>query len=166
MDSDLTATIGEKLGEQLKRGKPAYKSVLQAAQWQRDNYFMGQRYAHKRRREREMRPNSQFLPRVNYVRSDVNAFGLVQICHLGANFIPSETVKNALVPIVLQQPRGSLYSPALRGLISLIDSQQANVDALVRNNVLNLLEQERTRKLVMKSTKGYIADNSSKSVHK
>ena len=161
-DGDLQATIGKKIGEQLRRGSPAYKAILQSSQWQRDNYFMGSKYADQRRRERERRPLQVKLPRVGYVRSDPHALGLAQISRLGASFIPSDTVKQALMPIVLQQPRGALYQPALRGIISLIDSQQATVDALVRSNVLHLLEQERLRKVVANSTKGYIADSSHK----
>ncbi|CAB9520538.1 expressed unknown protein [Seminavis robusta] len=159
--NELGATVANYMKDHLRRGSPVYNTILQATQWQRDNYLMGQQYADKRQREREIRPNRVFLPRIGYgVRVDPNGMGLVQLSNLGASFIPSPTVKQALMPIVLQQPTTSLYQPALRGMVSLIDSQQANADMLVRQSVLDILEQERLKKLVMQSTKGYIADNS------
>lgn len=142
------------------RKSPIYQPILKAAQWQRDNYLMGEKYADRRKAEREVRPNLFYMPRINWIQSDPTALGNVQLAHLGSQFIPSKTVKQALMPIVLEQPRGNLYQPALRGLVGLIDTQQANLDALVRRSVLDLLEQERLKKIVMTSTKGYIADSS------
>ena len=159
---NIHAEIATKLGETLQRGTPLYKSTLHALQWQRDNYLMGPDYADKRKAVREIRPNFLFLPRINYVKSDPKAFGNIQLAHLGSWFIPSPAVKKALMPIVLDQPRGSLYKPAQRGIVGLIDSQQSNMDALVKQSVLDLLEQERLRHLVMNSTKGYIADRNQK----
>ena len=156
------AKIASKLGELLKRGSPLYNTTLHAVQWQRDNYLMGQDYADKRKIAREIRPGFLFLPRIGSVKSDAKALGNIQVAHLGTWFIPSPAVKQALMPIVLQQPRGSLYQPALKGIIGLIDSQQSNVDVMVKQSLLNMLEQERWRHLVMNSTKGYIADRNNK----
>jgi hypothetical protein len=151
---EMSATVASQMNVHLRRGSSTYNMILKAAQWQRDNYLMGQEYADRRQ---EARPRRMVLPRREKV--DTNALGLIQLSQLGASFIPSPTVKQALMPIVLAQPCTSLYQPAKRGLVSLIDSQQANVDALVRQSLLNLLEQERVKKLVMNSTKGYIADS-------
>lgn len=150
--------IASKLGDLLKRGSPLYGTTLQAVQWQRDNYLMGQDYADKRKIAREIRPGFLFLPRIGSVKSEPKALGNIQIAQLGSWFIPSPAVKQALMPVVLQQPRGSLYQPALSGIIGLIDSQQSNIDAMVKQSVLDMLEQERWRHLIMNSTKGYIAD--------
>ena len=157
-DENTHAEIASKLGDLLKRGSPLYGTILQTVQWQRDNYLMGQDYADKRKIAREIRPGFLFLPRLGPVKSDPKALGNIQIAQLGSWFIPSPSVKEALMPIILQQPRGSLYQPALSGIIGLIDSQQSNIDAMVKQSVLDMLEQERWRHLVMNSTKGYIAD--------
>jgi len=156
---NIQASIAAKISEQLQRGTPLYDTTLKAAQWQRDNYLMGPYYADRRQEAREKRPNSQFLPRINHFKSDPKALGNVQMADLGSWFIPSSTVKEALMPLVLEQTRTSLYPLAVRGLVGLIDSQQANMDALVKSSVIDLLEQERIRHLVMNSTKGYIADS-------
>jgi hypothetical protein len=142
------------------RKSPIYNPILEATRWQRDNYLMGQKYADRRKEEREIRPDLLYMPRINWVQPDPTALGNIQLAQLGSGFIPSETVKKALLPIVIEQPRGNLYPPALPGLVGLIESQQGNMDALLKSSILDLLEQERLKKLVMTSTKGYIADSS------
>lgn len=127
---------------------------------------IGTEYANKRQKLRDARPDQVFLPRLNHnVKIDPStaSMGYTQIVHLGSWFIPSDTVKQALMPIVLDQPRGALYPTFLRGFVTLIDSQQATVDALLKSTILDMLEQERVRKMVMNSTKGYITDKGSTS---
>lgn len=165
-NKDVPAEIASKVSDALKRGSPLYHTTLSALQWQRDSYLMSPEYADKRKTAREVRPNVLFLPRinVNVKHHDPNnkaSFGTLQLVHLGSWFIPSPAVKAALKPIVLSQLQpvgGSLYEPALRGIIGLIDSQQSNMDALVKDSICDMLEQGRLRHLVMTSTKGYIAD--------
>jgi SLT domain-containing protein len=182
-DSSAFDFVTSQMKVHLRRGSPAYNIILKEAQWQRDEYLLGQDHADIRRQQRQrqqLSSSSSSWPRriiqqiqvnttnikhhqnkTNNKTNNGSSLGLQQVSHVGATFLSSSPlVKQALLPIVLQQPRTSLYQPAKRGLISLIDSQQTTVDTLLRQTILDLLEQERIRKLVMNSTKGYLADKS------
>lgn len=144
------------------RKSPIYDVTLQSLQWQRDNYLMGQKYADRRKVEREKRPHRVYLPKIKQVPYDPQALGNVQLAQIGSSFIVSPTVKNALMPIVLSLPRGSMYPPTLRAMTDFIDTQQSNLDGLVKQQVLWLLEEERVRSSLMNSTKGYLADTTTR----
>jgi hypothetical protein len=129
-----------------------YKSTYELIQWQRDNYLVGFEYANWMKRHRVKYPD-----RMIEVPYDKSALGHQQIAGLAASFIPTDTVRQALLPIVVDLPDKVLFPIARDATVSLIASQQANLDSIIKSSLISLLKNEQNREAIKNSTQGYIA---------
>jgi hypothetical protein len=129
-----------------------FKSTYEVLQWQRDNYLVGFEYANWMKKHRIKYPD-----RVMDVPYDKTAFGHQQIAGLLAWFIPTDTVRQALLPIVVDLPDKVLFPIARDATVSLIASQQANLDSIIKTSLISLLKNEQNREAIKNSTQGYIS---------
>ena len=156
------------------RGTQLFQSTYQLLEWQRDRYVAGQEYADWRRKERQK--NNEQQPRQQNPNSSSNnnnnnksagsndlpyestALGHQQFKRLAADFVPSTTVRSALLPIVVDLPQyPALYRPTRDATVDLILGQQHVFDQVVQRNLLWYLDDEQNRMSIKSSTQGYIA---------
>jgi hypothetical protein len=129
-----------------------FKSTYELLQWQRDNYLVGFEYANWIKKHRIKYPD-----RVTDAPYDKTALGHQQIAGLLAWFIPTDTVRQALLPIVVDLPDKVLFPIARDATVSLIASQQANLDSIIKTSLISLLKNEQNREAIKNSTQGYIS---------
>jgi hypothetical protein len=133
------------------RKLPFYDATLQTLQWQRDNYLVGTDYADQRKLERPLRISP--IPRMPY---DATALGSIQIVNLGSWFIPSPTVKDALLPIVVSLPSGALKEPITNAVANAVPLAQPQLDRVVKNSLKAFMQNPHWRQVIKNRTKGYI----------
>ena len=163
----LVKTINEKADKQLTQGieqlpstpqevraLPFYESALSALQYQRDNYLVGTGYANRRQRLRSRGIINYPLYRLPY---DSTALGNVQITSLGAWFIPSQTIKDALLPIVVSLPSGVLKDTITDAVANSIPLAQPQLDRAVKNSVLSFMNNPDMRALIKSRAGGYMS---------
>jgi hypothetical protein len=135
-----------------------YDSTVRAIQWQRDNYLVGTDYAEQRTREREY---DVAPPIINEMPFDATALGSMQIIRLGSWFIPSPTVKNALMPIVLPLPTGALYQPALNAAAHALPLAQDDLNRVVKNSMMQFISNPHWREVIKNGTNRYMGSRES-----
>ena len=136
------------------RNLPFYTTTLTAIQYQRDAYLVGPDYAERRRHEKE-----DYLappPVLGQMPYDATALGSMQIANLGSWFLPSATVKDALLPIVVSLPNGALKETIVLGVVNAIPLAQPIVDEAVKNSVLEVIQNPYWRQVIKNRTKGFI----------
>lgn len=134
------------------RNLPFYESTYQAIQWQRDNYLVGKDHADRRRFDRSL----SIDPPIHRMPFDATTLGSSQIVGLGTWFIPSTTVKNALLPIVVSLPSGALKEPIVNATVNAIPLAQPTVDAAVKYSMLNFIKNPDWREVIKNRTNRYI----------
>jgi hypothetical protein len=87
---------------------------------------------------------------------DATALGSIQLVHLGSWFIPSPTVKNALLPIVVSLPSGALREPILNATVNAIPLAQPLLDQAVKYSMLQFIKNPDWREVIKNRTRGYI----------
>jgi hypothetical protein len=136
------------------RTLPFYTTTLRAIQYQRDAYLVGPDYAEERRHEKE-----DYLappPVLGQMPYDATALGSMQIANLGSWFLPSATVKEALLPIVVSLPSGALKETIVLGVVNAIPLAQPIVDQAVKSSVLDFIQNPYWREVIKNRTKGFI----------
>jgi len=154
--------------EALRQSK-VYQEAYKAIEWQRDNYVVGRDYANWRKKMRKGEDRGSgmgivggldqyhvVLPPVPY---EETALAHAQLANLAANFIPSPTVKQALVPLVVTLPCGPLLQPARNSLVNVIVGSQYNLDKVIKSSILTFLNNPANRAMIKNSTKGYIVSS-------
>jgi len=147
---------------------PLYNFIWKNVEWQRDNYFIGQAHADRRKRERASDTfYSKLLgSRVLFSRipnTDTNAWGLIHLTSLAPAFIPSATVYNSVLPLVSALPYGVLREPAYEATASLIPASQKTLDEVVKFSLVQVFHNEQFKELVRSSfryqAEGYLFKN-------
>jgi hypothetical protein len=135
--------------------KEAYKGI----QWQRDNYLVGGDYANWRRKERYRLdgPRRTVQSFVHEMQYDETAQGHGQVAKLAASFIPSDTVRDALLPVVVPLISSQLYPISRQGLCHLIDSQHDNLHHFLKSQILQFINSPENRASIKNSTNGLIS---------
>jgi hypothetical protein len=138
--------------------KEAYKSI----QWQRDNYLVGREYANWRVKERYRRLDPNHNTRsvrsfVHEIPFDEGALAHPQFAGLAASFLPSDAVKDALVPLIVPVVENQLYPVAQQGVVQLIESQQDNLHHVLKGQIVQFLSNPQNRTNIKNSTRGYIS---------
>lgn len=132
------------------RALPFYDSTLEALRFQRDSYLVGPAYADRKEKQRRQRlPPSRSIPQMPF---DATALGHIQLVHVGAWFIPSETIRTALLPIVLSLPSGALKEPIVNTVSTAIPMAQPPLDRAVKNAILDVMDNPHMRQLVKNRT--------------
>ena len=151
--TDLCEKLPSKSAE--IRNLPFYGSTLEALKYQRDNYLVGTKYAEEQKLGRQLNPSSSFAPSVR-MPYDVTALGNIQTIKLGSWFIPSPTVKNAALPIVVGLPGGALREPILNATVNAIPLAQPSLNQVVKNSMLQVMEDSYWRDVMKSRTNTYI----------
>lgn len=129
------------------RNLPFYGSTLEALKYQRDNYLVGTKFAEEKKKSD--RPSI----RMPY---DGTALGSIQTVNLGSWFIPSPTVKNAVLPIILSLPSGTLREPILNATVNTIPLAQPSLNQVVKDSMLQVMEDPYWRDVMKSRTNTYI----------
>ena len=137
--------------------KESYKQI----QWQRDSYLVGTEYAvwNKRRRIREqqdMLGDTRSIQTYLTLMPWDDSLASKQLAKVASDFIPTATVKNALLPIVLKLPQSALYRPSQTALFNIIQGQQHNLDRILKNAILGALNNPNNRHNVKQKLQGMI----------
>jgi hypothetical protein len=150
--------------------REAYKGI----QWQRDNYVVGREYANWQRKERSRRlygddadggggrrrhrTAPQSYAAADEIPYDETALAHAQLARLAAPFLVSGTVRTALLgPVVVPAIGGPLYPVARHGLVSLIESQRDNLHSVLKDQILQFLNDPENRASIKNSTKGLMS---------
>lgn len=136
-----------------------YKETYKMIQWQRDNYLVGTEYANWRKKERlrqsdRLRDIRSFQHEIVF---DETALGHQQVGRLASQYVPSDTLRNALLPLVVGLPAGVLYQPTKHALINLISGQQENLDGILKSQISQFLSNPDNRLAIKSTTQGYIS---------
>lgn len=144
------------------RQTPVFQQLYRLIQFQRDQYLVGTEYAQWQHRERQ---SAASTATGNVARTDPNdtlpydptALGHGQIAKVAADFIPTATVREALVPLVTPLPSKELYPLLQQATIRQgILGQQALLNNVTKNVVLQFLQNPQHRLAIKKSTYGFI----------
>lgn len=135
------------------RSLPFYGSTLNALKFQRDNYLVGTGYATRRQRLRHRGIMNYPLYRLPF---DSTALGNIQIVALGASFIPSTTVKDLLLPIVVGLPSGVLKDPITNAVANAIPLAQPLLDSAVKNSLINFMDNPEMRQMIKSRAGGLV----------
>ncbi|GAX10217.1 hypothetical protein FisN_3Lh414 [Fistulifera solaris] len=136
-----------------------FQSAYKAIQWQRDNYLAGTEYANWRKSEREKERERPIWHRnilVADIPYDPTALGHVQFSKLAVDFLPSEAMQNAILPLIVGLPMGPIFPLALSSVLSLIPSQQTRLDHVVKSSILTYLDNPANRVAIKNTTQGFI----------
>jgi hypothetical protein len=176
------------------RQTPLFAQLYSLIQFQRDQYLVGREYAEWQQKERrivakESAPSnssssssSSFVGFASNLATftnknietsnndglpvDPTALGHAQLARIAADFVPSETVRRALLPLVTPLPLPpSLSSPSSPSLYPLIQratvqqgilAQQGLLNRVTHRAILNFLQNPRNRVAIKQSTYGFI----------
>jgi hypothetical protein len=164
--------LGRQVAEQMRtlipedrerlRQTALYKEAYKGIQWQRDNYLVGREYANWRVKERYRRldPNHNTRSVQSFVHEmpfDEGALAHPQFAGLAATFLPSDAVKDALVPLIVPVVENQLYPVAQQGVVQLIEAQQDNLHRILKGQIVQFLDNPQNRTDIKTSTRGYIS---------
>lgn len=137
---------------------PFYESTVDALKYQRDNYLLGTSYANKRqvhldRAKRLFPPSQRFsAPGGPRMPRDATALGYSQIVNLGSWFVPSETIMEALLPIVISLPSGVLKETITSTVANAIPLAQPLLDVAMKNAVMGVIQDPQIRQMIKSRT--------------
>jgi len=139
--------------EEEVRSLPFYGSTLNALKYQRDHYLVGPGYANRRQRLRDRGLMNYPVYRMPF---DSTALGNIQIVNLGASFIPSKTIKDLLLPIVIALPSGVLKDTITDAVANAIPLAQPQLDSAVKNSLLNFMSNPEMRQMIKSRAGGLV----------
>lgn len=161
--------LGQQVAEQVRnlipedrqklRQTALYKEAYKGIQWQRDNYLVGREYANWRVKERYRLDHAtrSIQSFVHEIQFDDTALAHPQFAGLAASFLPSETIKAALLPLIVPVVENQLYPLAQQGVVQLIEGQQDNLHNALKGQILQFLDNPQNRANIKSSTRGYIS---------
>jgi hypothetical protein len=147
--------------ESVRTKLPFYESTVDLLKYQRDNYLLGNSYANKKQVYRDLA--KQLFPRFGVVGAasaagspkmphDATALGYIQIAKLGSWFVPSETIKEALLPIVISLPSGALKGTITSIVANAIPLAQPPLDNAMKNAVMGVIRDPQIRQMIKSRT--------------
>jgi hypothetical protein len=83
---------------------------------------------------------------------DATALGYIQIVNIGQSFIPSPTIKNLLLPIVIDLPNGALREPIINVVANALPLAQPSLDRAVKYAILNVMDNPTMRQVIKNRT--------------
>ncbi|KAL3940564.1 MAG: hypothetical protein SGBAC_004920 [Bacillariaceae sp.] len=160
--NDLVEQVKGRLPKEAEevRNLPFYDTTLKALQYQRDQYFLGTKYAEKKQsaQQKQQQQGSEmmivkpvFLMAVD-APYDPTALAPQQTIPLGANFVQSPTVHNALLPIVVGLPNGALREPILNATVNAIPMAQPALNNVVKDTMIQFLSNPKWKEVVQTQT--------------
>lgn len=140
------------------RNLPFFDNTMEALRYQRDNYLVGSKYAKRSEKQRQGRlfPSPRLFPRMP---REATALGHVQITDLGRWFIPSSTIKESLMPIVVALPSTTLRESITTSVANAIPLAQPSLDSAVKNAILDFIDSPEMRQMVKNRTEKILQVN-------
>lgn len=148
------------------RETPVFRQLYRLIQFQRDQYLVGTEYATWQQNERQRCEQAAALGVAaeliiqtdpsDQLPHDPTAYGHQQLPPLAANFIPSDTVRLATIPLVTPLATDTLYPMLRQACNDIIAGQQENLNAIVKSSLLDFLQNPSNRLAIKKSTHGFI----------
>ena len=141
-----------------------YGSALEALKQQRDNYFLStdgvnsgvdvakNKYAGSSSTIPRKGMPREFTTTTTAGNANANNLGYEQLVTLGAWFVPSETIKNSLMPIVLDLPSGALRNTITTTVSNAIPLAQPPLDAALKSSVMGVIKDPRIRDTIKSRT--------------
>jgi hypothetical protein len=150
--------------ETIRTDLPFYNSTVDILKYQRDNYLIGTKYAEQKQHYRQRQfpfTNSRFGAAIGSPRmpNDATALGYIQIVQLGSWFVPSKTIKDALLPIVILLPSGVLHDTITSTVSDAIPLAQPIVDSAMKDAVLGVINDPQIRQLIKSRTQKILRVN-------
>ncbi|KAL3921551.1 MAG: hypothetical protein SGARI_006655 [Bacillariaceae sp.] len=164
IDENAEAPIEKALDDHLPkdaeavRKLPFYNNTLEALRYQRDNYLVGTKYAERSEKQRQGRlfPSPRLFPRMT---RDATALGHIQIVDVGSWFIPSSTIKESLMPIVIALPSTTWREPITTSVSNAIPVAQPSLDGAMKSAILNFIDSPQNRQMVKNRTQNILHAN-------
>ena len=157
--------------ESVREKLPFYESTFQSLKHQRDIYLLGethkiqQQQQQEQQHQREIHKNDNVSNRFVFplgsaaARSnspkmplDATAMGYTQIVKLGSWFVPSLTIKEALLPIVVSLPSNSLKGTITSAVTNAIPLAQPPLDTAMKNAVMGVIRDPQIREMIKSRT--------------
>jgi hypothetical protein len=135
------------------RALPFYDSALDALRFQRDNYLVGTGFAKRGQKLRDRGIVNFPFFRMPF---DSTALGNIQIIGVGASFIPSATIKDALLPIVVSLPSGVLKETITDAVANAIPLAHPQLDRAVKYSILTFMDNPEMRRMIKSRAGGYM----------
>jgi hypothetical protein len=150
--------------ENIRTDLPFYNSIVDILKYQRDNYLVGTKYAEQKQQYQQRQfpfTNSRFGSAIGSPRmpNDTTALGYIQIVKLGSWFVPSKTIKDALLPIVISLPSGVLNDTITSTVSDAIPLAQPIVDSAMKDAVLGVINDPQIRQLIKSRTQKILSVN-------
>ena len=134
-----------------------FAQLYRQIQFQRDQYLVGPEYATWQHKERSQAADDIVQADPNdRLPNDPTALGPLQLTRILADFVPTETVRTPLVPLVTPLVPQTLYPIVQRATQDVILSQQANLNDICKSSLLAFLKNPQNRLAIKKSTHGFI----------
>lgn len=135
---------------------PIYNFLWKNIEWQRDNYFIGQQHADRRKRERARDSFYSKLLGSHFLLSripntDSTALGVLQITSLVPFLLPSSIVYKSALPLVTALPYGVLREPLYQAAASIIPASQRTLDEVVKTSLIHVFHNDQFKELVRSS---------------
>jgi hypothetical protein len=142
------------------RSLPFCQPTLAALRYQRDSYLVGTNYAKRSEQQRQGRlfPSPRLFPRMP---RDATALGHIQLTHLGSWLVPSATIKEVLMPVVISLPSGALRETITTSVANAIPLAQPSLDRAVKSAILNFIDSPQMRQIVKNRTEKILQVNDS-----
>mmetsp|Transcript_28179 Transcript_28179/g.68531 ORF Transcript_28179/g.68531 Transcript_28179/m.68531 type:complete len:258 (+) Transcript_28179:128-901(+) len=87
---------------------------------------------------------------------DATALGHIQIVNICQSFIPSPTVKNLLLPILIDLPSGGLRDPIINTAANSLLLAQPLLDKAMISSIKNVLDNPNMRQVIKNRTQGVL----------
>lgn len=146
-----------------------YGTILNSLRQQRDQYLTGKSYAEAQIQRRGIEDRLQRdlgndveitvpVPVDIWSKTELPSLCEVQLTGLARYYIPSQITIDALRPTVLWLPSrdGPLTQPCKRAVTNLIPMGQPSLDAVMRSNILWILQDKGWRSYVKERTRGLV----------
>jgi len=143
--------------ESVRTKLPFYESSIDAIKYQRDSYVLGNLYANKKElhRDRVKRlfpPSLQVSAGSPKMPYNATALGYIHLVNLGSWFVPSETVREALLPLVVALPSGILKDTITSTVANAIPLAQPPLDDAMKNAVMRVIQDPQIRQMIKSRT--------------
>mmetsp|Transcript_17545 Transcript_17545/g.17692 ORF Transcript_17545/g.17692 Transcript_17545/m.17692 type:complete len:256 (+) Transcript_17545:322-1089(+) len=146
--------------ESIRSDLPFYDSTLEILKYQRDNYLIGTKYAERKQQHRQGQfPYNRFGIGSPRMPNNATAFAYIELVKLGSWFIPSTTIKDALLPIVLSLPSGALNDTITSTVSNTIALAQPSLDITMKNAILGVFDDPQIRQLIKSRTQKILRVN-------
>ncbi len=151
--------------ESVREKLPFYDSTIDNLKQQRDTYLLGANFKKQQQEQEQQQQQQQTSKRFVFPLAlgsshnntpkmplDSSALGYTQIVHIGSWFVPSKTIKESLLPIVVSLPSGALRDTITSTVTNAIPLAQPPLDVAMKNAVMGVIRDPQIREMIKSRT--------------